>query len=185
MGACVSPTRVTAPEVPALTAALVSPPYFLCAAAGRGSLPAASQAVGDGTDWRCPSAVLQLLLPSSPFPAPLDSGRCGAGALNGPTRALLITSVTQLWDKGSLPSHVAPPRAACIRGGWIQVPRGHSPFSYCLFLPPFFFFLRSFSLLGTKHPAASGPKPRLGLKQAGHVLPHGPLGRWGFSASVM
>ena len=159
-----SPTRVTAPEVPALTAALVSPPYFLCAAAGRGSLPAASQAVGDGTDWRCPSAVLQLLLPSSPFPAPLDSGRCGAGALNGPTRALLITSVTQLWDKGSLPSHVAPPRAACIRGGWIQVPRGHSPFSYCLFLPPFFFFFFFEKLLpvGDEAPSSFRPQTQAG-----------------------
>lgn len=98
------------------------------------------------------------------------------GGVKWPHEDSVITSVTQLWDKGSSPSHLAPPGAACIRRDWIQVPRGHSPFSYCLFLPPFFFSLRSFSLLGTKHPAASGPKPRLGLRQAGHILPCGPLG---------
>ena len=98
-----SPTRVIAPEAPATTVALVSPPYFLCAAAGRGSREG-KPGLGAGTDWRCPSAVPQLLLPCSPFPAPRDSGRCGrcrAGALSGPTRALFITSVTQLWDKAS------------------------------------------------------------------------------------
>lgn len=36
----------------------------------------------------------------------------------------------------------------------------------------------------TKHPAASGPKTRLGLRQAGHVLPCGPLGRCHFTAPV-
>ena len=74
------------------------------------------------------------------------------------------------------PSHLAPPRAAYIgvAGSRCQVVIYFFPTVYfCLLF--FFFFLRSLFLLRTKHPAASGPKTRLGLRQAGHVLPCGPV----------
>lgn len=55
----------------------------------------------------CPAPVLLLNLPCSLVTA------AGAGlGLKWPHEDSVITSVTQLWDKGSSPSHLAPPGAA-------------------------------------------------------------------------